>query len=177
MWFSSVSKTKRVLWLVSLFFSVTLAGCSPSRDIPFESLSTYDTSKWTEKLPGLVIIAEEKDVKVLATFIYSRPLEELVASDKADLSTWCLIAVFQGLQGTGGYQIEVQNIQQSGKTIQIYAKFIRPTLTEPVSLGQTQPYHLVRIRKTDLSGQGQFTFVLIDDSLEKEVAKKIHMVQ
>jgi hypothetical protein len=164
--------------LVATPVTTTLGGCSPTqKEVPFETVSKHSSSDYEPREPKLVVVSKESELQSLLVLRPPHGLDLNQALSKIDFSLHFLLVAFQGYQPTGGYQIEVQNIQQLGKEIQVRAKFVRPKPAEIVRHGTTRPYHLVRVGKTDLEGKGRFTFVLVDDSSGKEVAKTVHTLR
>ena len=164
--------------LVAVSVTTILGGCSPTqKEVPFETVSKHSSSDYEPREPELVVVSKETELPSLFVLRPPHGLDLNQALSKIDFSIHFLLVAFQGYQPTGGYQIEIQSIQQLGKEIQVHARFVRPKPTEVVRHGTTRPYHLVLVRKTDLEGKGRFTFVLVDDLSGKEVAKKVHTLR
>ncbi len=152
-------------------FGLMLTGCSPSaKEIPFETISEYPISYYEQSEPALVAVSDRAGLESLPRLM-SHGFDVDKALSETDFSTCFLLVAFQGLQGSGGHSIEVLDIQRSGERIEVRAKFTSPE--SGATLLVTSPYHVVRVKRTDL-GSGKLTFVLIDDSLGEEVAKVAH---
>jgi len=163
-----------VLLLAGL--AVTLAGCSsPPKQIPFETISKHSYSGYKQREAKLVIVSEQKEMDSLSGLRPPYGLDLDQALSEIDFSVHFLLTAFQGYQASGGYEIDIVEIQQLGKKIKISAEFINPD--SGATLGTTSPYHLVRVRKADLAETGKFAFILVDVSSGKEVAREEHTLQ
>ena len=65
-----------------------------------------------------------------------------------DFNNEIVIAVFQGEKPTGGYSIEIIKIVEDNKIIVFYKEF-SPEPGDFVTQALTQPYHIVKIKKSD----------------------------
>jgi len=163
-----------VLLLAGL--AVTLAGCSsPPKEIPFETVAKCPTSDYEQREPKLVVVSEETELESLPMLSppYGLDLDEILS--RIDFSVYFLLGAFQGHQASGGHEIEILDIQQSGKKIKVRTKLTVPD--SGATLGTPSPCHLVRLKRTDLVGTGKFAFVLVDVSSGKEVAREVHTLQ
>lgn len=153
--------------LVSIFL---FSGCATPQTVPFESVMKGDRSDWKWAKPFILVTA---DAEALSALFPPWNLNEAeIPLTQVDLSTYGLIAVFQGYQGTGGYGIEAQRIQRVGTRVEIYAQFISPEPHDLVTLGTTSPYHIVRVRRADLPSAGQITWVLRNETTGEEVIQE-----
>ena len=66
-----------------------------------------------------------------------------------NFSNESVIAVYQGMESTGGYKIEIMKINFEEDKILIYVKEISPPGGVPVSTAITGPYHIVKTKKID----------------------------
>jgi hypothetical protein len=66
---------------------------------------------------------------------------------KIDFSKYILIAIFDKLRGRGGYEIEINNIEENSEEIFISIGHKQP---KEISISvMTQPYHIVKMLRTD----------------------------
>lgn len=173
----SALQLQRNLFFLLLFSSLLFSSCITAPQIvPFESI-LQDTMRDREDRslrihPGLRVISSKAELEPLEDiFTRLRRLQEIALNlNQTDFSTHLLIIVFQGDQGTGGFEIEVQRIQRSGERVEIYARFVSPEPKSLVTLGTTSPYHLVRVRRAALPLADEIIFVLFDEASGKEVA-------
>jgi hypothetical protein len=66
-----------------------------------------------------------------------------------DFSESIVIAVFMGGFATGGYSIEVKEIYDVGQSVVVKVEKTYPGKNCIVTMALTQPYHIVKIDKTD----------------------------
>ncbi len=60
-----------------------------------------------------------------------------------------IIAVFEGWHNTGGYSIEIVKIIEKENSINVYVEERFPKPGEVVTLAETAPSHIVKIKKTN----------------------------
>ena len=159
-----------LIMLVALLALV--GGCSsPPKEIPFEPIALCEASYYEEYDPKIMIVSEEGELEELPGISspYGFDLEK--ALSEIDFSVDFLIVAFQGHQLTGGYEIEILDLQQRGKRVEIGARFISPA--SRATLNTPSPCHLIRVSRADLTIAGRLTFVLVDDLSGKEVAKEV----
>lgn len=60
-----------------------------------------------------------------------------------------IIAVFQGMHSTGGYSIEITQIIEKDKSLEIFIKETSPAPGSVTTQAVTQPYHIVKTKRTD----------------------------
>jgi len=60
-----------------------------------------------------------------------------------------LIAVFQGLKPTGGYDIRIEKVIMSNDQLYVYLKEKKPDRNAIVTCAFTSPYHIIKIQKTN----------------------------
>jgi hypothetical protein len=148
---------------------LALSGCFPSaKEIPFETVSECPDSYYESHEPALVVVLGRTELGSLPRLMspYGFDLER--ALDKTDFSVYYLLVAFHGQEMSGGYRIETLNIQQSSGQIEVKARFTSPESGAILSV--TSPCDVVRMKRTDI-GSGKFTFILIDDSSGKKVAR------
>lgn len=68
---------------------------------------------------------------------------------EVDFSNTTIIAVFMGLFNTGGYEIEVKEIVDTGPSIVVEVEKTYPGRGCVVTLAFSQPYHIVKVDKID----------------------------
>lgn len=66
-----------------------------------------------------------------------------------DFNQEMVVAVFQGTESNSGYSIEVSKIEESSDTLQIITKEVLPGEGCVTAQIQTQPYHIVRLKRVD----------------------------
>ncbi|HEV8228389.1 MAG TPA: protease complex subunit PrcB family protein [Candidatus Limnocylindria bacterium] len=73
-----------------------------------------------------------------------------------------LVAVFEGLQRTGGYAIRIIAIERSGDRLTVRATFTKPPADAIVTQVLTSPAHVVSISTNDAAGLREA--VLLDET-------------
>jgi hypothetical protein len=157
-----------ILSILMPLFAILFAGCEEERDtviptatleitIPFETIenaeSSWQVGYYREIEPKLVIITGLADVESLGATISQSSQEAL---QKMDFSQYFAIAVFQGLHGSDGYRVDIQQIGQDDDLLIIFAHFNE---LDPNLVGgqiETSPYHLIKIQKHGLTGKVNF---------------------
>jgi len=66
-----------------------------------------------------------------------------------DFEKETLIAAFMGTERTGGYAIEITKITETDSALMVSVKEISPGPNCIVTMALTQPYHIVKILKTE----------------------------
>lgn len=126
---------------------IFVAGCHQitQSNVSFETISKGFNSGHIEKKH--YVIENEAEWKNLwgKTNSISIPQPEL---PEVDFNKEMVIAVFQGEKSTGGYSIEIVNIVEDSKITVFYKEF-SPEPGDFVTQALTQPYHIVKIKKTD----------------------------
>lgn len=120
-------------------------------ELTFEAIekgvySGYDESRYEGKTK--YVINNNEDWQSLWNEVYSiqQPTSPLPT---VDFSKDIVIAVFQGVQGSGGYSIEIIKIVETENSIKVFVRETSPGLSCEVTSALTQPYHIIKISKTD----------------------------
>lgn len=117
---------------------LTLGG----KEISFETIESGAHSAHSEK--NNYVINTGNDWANLWTMMgkTTSPLE-------VDFAQNTVIAVFLGSHSTGGYGIQIVKIVENPRVMEILVKEISPGPECDVTQAFTQPYHIVKIQKTD----------------------------
>jgi hypothetical protein len=94
--------------------------------------------------PSLFVVQRDSQRALLTAQISS---EQIPAVNAVDLSSYIIVAAFQGLQPTSGYQIEIVTIQAVQGILTVTVNVTAPQLGAPVRQGFETPYHLVQIAR------------------------------
>lgn len=123
----------------------------PSRDVAFETViqSSQDDTQDSQQLwPSTAIeglpITALADISTLESFLTPETLQIL---QTIDYDQWFVFALFQGLQESTGYGIEIEQIRHEQGEIQIRASVMQPTDDNSVEMRATSPYHIVSVHK------------------------------
>lgn len=151
---------------LSILFLVALAalctGCSDfpidpiggggsevvGKDIPFETIIRTQGHGSVFNEPGQITVTNQTEWKELWTKLHKGidPMPELPA---VDFSTSTVIAVLQGVQLSGGYDIAVTHITGNEKGVQVSFQATAPGIDCPTTAALTSPCHIVKIAKTN----------------------------
>jgi len=64
-----------------------------------------------------------------------------------------VIAVFQGQQPTGGYEIKIEKIIETRDKLRVYIKETIPDSSDMVTQALSSPYHLVKLLISDKTAE------------------------
>ena len=125
----------------------------------FTSIAQGATPGGQDGQPSLRIIGEERQRTELAARVNVPDRRKL---DAVDLSRDLIIATFQGVQRSSGYQIEIVSLEATGEMLSAKVAFSSPAPTNPVRLGFETPYHLVKIPRVALNVERVSAYQLRD---------------
>lgn len=144
-----------VLTLLTPLLFAFSAGCSAKASdtaaaYPFTTLGKGSQSGVRER--KLVAIKSENDWKALwkAHASPSLPPKE---PPLVDFQTEMIVAVFSGEKPTGGYSIEITRIEENPTkhTLEVLVRESKPPPGAMVIQALTQPYHIVKLTRTELA--------------------------
>ncbi len=164
-----------IVLAVLLIATVVLVSdnAAPETVVEFQSIEMADSPHsgggLQAKQPDLKVISEKEDTYSLGNTISSASISKLV---DLDYKAYFALVVFQGLEPTGGYGVEIQRITRQGNTVNIYAHFTEPAPAKPSAALLTSPYHLVQIQREGL--KGDLVFVVLADG--KEILRQTYTV-
>ncbi|MBI4896118.1 MAG: protease complex subunit PrcB family protein [Candidatus Aenigmarchaeota archaeon] len=119
---------------------------STDQERPFETLSKGASSGHDDKKE--YVIKESSAWKNLWSIVQSgRSPTPLIPS--VNFTDDMVIAVFQGNHPTGGYSIEITKIVEDESSVQIVIKETTPPPGSVLTTAFTQPYHIVKMKRTD----------------------------
>ena len=72
---------------------------------------------------------------------------------------YVLICAFQGLKPSAGYDIEITKIERGEDTVTVKVRISKPKPDEITAQVLTSPYHIVKVKKSDVSGVKTYVFV------------------
>jgi hypothetical protein len=132
-------------------------------ELSFETIEQKDwagTGQGYEAVePGLIIISGEPDIASLDEWVTG---EAIMRLQELDYENSFALIVFLGERGRGGYDIQIERLARSGKTINIYVQFHEPEPDKGYVDMMTSPYHLVQVQKGGAWDQ-DFLFQMIVD--------------
>jgi hypothetical protein len=112
------------------------------REVPFSTVERGVTSGIKEA--GFFVLRTEEE--------WQRFWRRHASSDPPviDFSREMVIAAFMGEQRTGGFSIEIQKVEDKGGLLKVLVQRTVPAPERPVLQVLTQPYHIIRLAKTEL---------------------------
>ncbi len=112
------------------------------REVPFSTVDRGVTSGIKEA--GFFVLRTEEE--------WQRFWRRHASSDPpvVDFSREMVIAAFMGEQRTGGFSIEIQKVEDKGGLLKVLVQKTLPAPESPVLQVLTQPYHIIKLAKTEL---------------------------
>lgn len=136
-----------------ILFSILLTSCSNNQESGFVTLSKASLHGAGEEgfKEENVIIQSETDWKEFLSKLDSTNKVSDRFGNKIDFSKNTIIAVFDKVQTSGGFSIEVSKIETKDSTLEV---FIKKDDGGKSSNGMAimimdQPYHIIKLSKTD----------------------------
>ena len=135
--------------VVSFFILVLLAGCDSedndlSKSLDFETIEKdfYSGMETSQN----VIVSNINDWEDLwnQTVTWTPDERPFVNFNES-----MVIAVFMGEQNSGGFEIEILELKEADDVIEVVSKFTIPEGGSGVTTALTQPFHMIKINKTD----------------------------
>lgn len=135
--------------VISFFMLVLLAGCSSEDDDLSKSLDFETIEK--DSYSGIetsqnVIVSNINDWEELwnETVTWTPDERPFVNFNES-----MVIAVFMGEQTSGGFEIEILELKEADDVIEVVSKFTVPDGGSGFTTALTQPFHMIKINKTD----------------------------
>lgn len=117
---SPVSLIILILTSVLLLWGCNLQGGELFFETVEHEYSTIGRESLRVYKPRLVVITKSEDIQALEDLIYPDTLELL---EGLDYREYFAITVFQGSQGSTGYDIQVNKIVNQGNAIKVYNNY------------------------------------------------------
>jgi hypothetical protein len=136
------------------------------KSLTFETISMGD---WGSDIQDFLVIGSAKEWDIFR----KEYLPRIKASD-IDFQNHFVIVAFLGEKATGGYGIQIENVTQIKDMIRVTVNITEPAPGQYVTEGSTNPYHIVRVKKGDMT-KGNLTFVFVDVHGE-ELARKSYYI-
>jgi predicted RNase H-like nuclease len=128
--------------LITLLFLV-LTNCKSAADKTSKN-SLYEVLTQQESGGASIrffeILSEEKEIQMLLS---DDNLKNKIKT--SDLKTSNFVILNLGEKSTGGYSIQIQQVEETASNIVIYIKEIVPDKASPVTDALTNPYTIVKI--------------------------------
>lgn len=134
------------IFTISLLLFISCDSDFTKNELSFETVLSEIYSNHNSKME--YIIKDEIKWKEIWNIVYAN-IEPTPKIIDIDFEKYMLIAVFQGIKNTGGYNIEIEKIIETVDTLEIYIKETKPSAEDMVSEALTQPCHIIKIEKID----------------------------
>ncbi len=135
-----VSFTGMIVFLITLLFFHRTS-------LDFQTIEQGESAKVYKSTEPAILVIKNKDEDLdLSGLITSDAEESLKTLDYEDFFA---VIVFQGLQPTSGYGVEIEKVTRKGKIVTLYTKFIEPKPDQEKSPEVRSPYHLIQVKKVE----------------------------
>ncbi|MCG9479098.1 MAG: protease complex subunit PrcB family protein [Actinomycetia bacterium] len=134
--------------LIFILLLALLSGCgveSAEEEIDFETLARGYNSSAEDK--NYYVVADQQNFAQISEKIDQQQI------DTVNFGQEMVIAVFQGRQSTGGYEIEVEKVVRTTENLKVYINETVPDPSDMVTQALTSPYHLIKLPKVDLQAE------------------------
>jgi hypothetical protein len=127
-------------------YAFALSGGSPEVDVTNKIKKQWKGSQSGYTFPSKFIIQTEVQWSEIWDKVHRFRLPK-PALPKIDFENEMVIAVFMGVQKSGGYDIRIIDIIEAEKEILVHVKVREPPPGTVQTMALTQPYHIVVIQK------------------------------
>lgn len=162
-----------VVFLAVALLIMTSCGPPSGEDIPFETVLRTgggDVRAYYQPEPKIAVATDPEELDKLKSLLSPNDWDAL---HDIDLSTFLVIAAFQGRKPSGGYKIEIVSVKRSGYQVYVIANFVTVSPGTPALTMVTSPLHVIKVKKGDLPRKGRVIFALMNTS-GGVVAKTVH---
>ncbi len=122
------------------------SGEDDKKIIEFESIAKGGHGRIEESVNMVIKNNEKLDSLWNVVFKTRIPKPEL---PEVDFEKEMVLAVFMGYTSTGGYSVSIENIYEKGGMVIVERKVVTPGPDDLVTDEETQPFHIVKMAKTD----------------------------
>jgi len=107
-------------------------------------------------------------------FLDERCREDLMSKLKnfTNFGDYFLIVALQGSKPSDGYSINITNVTQFDKTVKVKVHLVEAEMGIDVV---TSPYHIIKVKKKDMTERGNIKFVFIDD-VNEEILSEVEYI-
>lgn len=140
------NRVKTLILLIILFilFPLSFCRCTPTQLV---TIGKGYYSGYTER--AFLVIKTQDEWRTIWK-VHAEIRLPLKGPPEIDFTKETVIAVFRGKCPTGGYTIEIDTIEKMKDKILVYIIETQPRPDTIVTQALTQPYHIIRIKKTIL---------------------------
>ncbi len=136
---------------ITLIFSLLLMGCPKNEEGGFTSISKGNLfgagSEGFKK--GNIIISSKEEWKSFLSKVDTTNKVSETFENAIDFSKEMIVVAVDKVRNTGGFSVEIIEVVKEGDTLLIKVKSEGPKPLDMVTQAIVQPYHIVKINKTN----------------------------
>lgn len=127
----------------------TLTGCAASPSPTLADMETIDKGEYSGIMTREQLVMKSLDEWGNFWDRHTSVHVPALNAPEVDFSKEMIIAVFSGEKPTGGYSIEITEVEFAEDEVTIFFEEVLPEPGEPVTEALTQPFHIVKINRSD----------------------------
>jgi hypothetical protein len=138
-------------FFITIIFSLMLVGCPKNEEGGFISLSKgnlFGAGSEGFKKENIVISSKEEWKSFLSKIDATNKVSETFQS-AINFSKEMVVVSIDKVRNSGGFSVEIIEVVKEGNTFLIKVKSKGPKPLDMVTNGIIQPYHIVKINKTN----------------------------
>lgn len=151
----------------AVYFAISKSGKSEGQsvtgDLSFETINKGIYSGHNQK--NNYVIVGNKDFEDLWNKVYYKTISK-PPLPQIDFSKYMVLAVFEGVKNTGGYDIQIFKINQNAGYLDILVKEISPGPSCFTTQAFTSPFHIVKVEK--MNSEVNVKFDITEEILDCE---------
>ncbi|ARV13717.1 protease complex subunit PrcB family protein [Polaribacter sp. SA4-12] len=136
---------------ITIIFSLLLVGCPKNEEGGFTSLSKgnlFGAGSEGFKKENIVISSKEEWKSFLSKIDTTNKVSETF-ENAIDFSKEMIVVVVDKVRNSGGFSVEIIEVVKEGDAFLIKVKSKGPKPLDMVTTAIIQPYHIVKINKTN----------------------------
>jgi len=140
-----------VVLIAGLVLAIFAPGCSPPVSLAQTavSLTTIQKGSYSGVREPLQIVIRDQQEWVALWARHTSIRDKSPPAQEIDFSAEMVVALFLGQKSTGGYSVEITRAGLDGSNLRFYYRERSPTPGAMVTQALTQPYHLVRLSRSE----------------------------
>jgi hypothetical protein len=137
--------------VITILFSLLLVGCPKNEEGGFTSLSKgnlFGNGAEGFKKVNIVISSKKEWKSLLSKFDTTNKISKTF-ENAIDFSKEMILISVDKVRNSGGFSVEIIEVVKEGSAFLIKVKTIGPKPMDMVTTAIMQPYHIVKIKKTN----------------------------
>jgi hypothetical protein len=137
--------------VITILFSLLLVGCPKNEEGGFTSLSKgnlFGNGAEGFKKVNIVISSKKEWKSLLSKFDTTNKVSKTF-ENAIDFSKEMILVSVDKVRNSGGFSVEIIEVVKEGSAFLIKVKTIGPKPMDMVTTAIMQPYHIVKIKKTN----------------------------